>query len=590
MPKVFWFTLGFGLALVIAGTAVLGMFQPTSASDATPLPTQTVAAPTATPEPTAEPTPSRPRLSWSRQGALSAACASLDIVEEGGSVLWGPCAEGPRLEILSGDELAAYLVYVTRFRSFSFEQSADGRTERLSFVGRGTVEATPEQRTEMARWAAALYERLLAEEQRADTVARVRLALASRLGISADEIRTVSVERVDWPDACLSIRREGLFCAQVVTPGYRVLLQADGQTYEYHTDLYELVRAAETAQTTPTAQPTPSPAPTQTPLPPAPTATPYPTATPWPTATTWPPTPYPIAVTEWLGEYYANPTLQGAPVLARNDKEVSYDWGYSSAGYPVPSDNFSVRWRRAIRFTEGHYKFRLQADDGVRLWVAGNLLIDRWHGGYTEDEVIQQIWTGSHEIVVEYYELQGIAKVRLTWEKVEQRTTPTPEPTITAWRAEYYTNTDLIGAPRIVRDEVEIAMDWREGSPDAKIPSDRFSARFTRWSDFSSGKYRFHAIVDDGVRVWIDGELLIDGWERGIRRTYTGDISLTQGGHHVCIEYLELTGGAVLYLSWEHIGDYEGVLLFGSERPEDVPLPHTRAQQIAAMLKWNPVD
>jgi hypothetical protein len=59
--------------------------------------------------------------------------------------------------------------------------------------------------------------------------------LAGRLG-SADGIVVISVEFVQWPDACLGISNPDVACAEIITPGYRIALGANGQTYEYHTD------------------------------------------------------------------------------------------------------------------------------------------------------------------------------------------------------------------------------------------------------------------------------------------------------------------------------------------------------------------
>lgn len=61
-------------------------------------------------------------------------------------------------------------------------------------------------------------------------------ALAQQLGINIDQIELVSIEAVDWPDACLGIRRIGVLCAQGIVPGFRVVLSANGQQYEFHTN------------------------------------------------------------------------------------------------------------------------------------------------------------------------------------------------------------------------------------------------------------------------------------------------------------------------------------------------------------------
>lgn len=67
-------------------------------------------------------------------------------------------------------------------------------------------------------------------------VARAREDLAQKLDLPTDAIRLVSVEAVEWPDAGLGCPQPGLTYAQLVTPGFLVLLEAQDQTYTYHTD------------------------------------------------------------------------------------------------------------------------------------------------------------------------------------------------------------------------------------------------------------------------------------------------------------------------------------------------------------------
>lgn len=60
--------------------------------------------------------------------------------------------------------------------------------------------------------------------------------LAARFAVSVGEIEVVSVEAMDWPDACLGLAAPGEVCAQVVTPGFEVTLAfGDGQ-FVYHTN------------------------------------------------------------------------------------------------------------------------------------------------------------------------------------------------------------------------------------------------------------------------------------------------------------------------------------------------------------------
>ena len=60
--------------------------------------------------------------------------------------------------------------------------------------------------------------------------------LAGMLDVAPDDIQVLSVQARDWSDASLGCPQPGMMYAQVITPGYLVVLEADGQTYTYHTD------------------------------------------------------------------------------------------------------------------------------------------------------------------------------------------------------------------------------------------------------------------------------------------------------------------------------------------------------------------
>jgi hypothetical protein len=60
--------------------------------------------------------------------------------------------------------------------------------------------------------------------------------LSRRLGLASEVIRAVLVEAVEWPDASLGCPEPGKVYAQMATPGFRVVLEARGERYEYHTD------------------------------------------------------------------------------------------------------------------------------------------------------------------------------------------------------------------------------------------------------------------------------------------------------------------------------------------------------------------
>jgi len=78
-------------------------------------------------------------------------------------------------------------------------------------------------------------------------VSRAKEDLARRLSIATEQIALIEVKAVEWSDASLGCPQPGVMYAQVITPGYRVVLQAKGETYAYHTDQGRVVILCESA-------------------------------------------------------------------------------------------------------------------------------------------------------------------------------------------------------------------------------------------------------------------------------------------------------------------------------------------------------
>jgi hypothetical protein len=78
------------------------------------------------------------------------------------------------------------------------------------------------------------------------------------------------------------------------------------------------------------------------------------------------------------GEYFDTPDLTG-PALTRIDPTVNFEWGSGAPVASVAPGTYSARWTgQVFTFETGQYSFFTTADDGVRLWVNGQLVIDRW--------------------------------------------------------------------------------------------------------------------------------------------------------------------------------------------------------------------
>lgn len=121
--------------------------------------------------------------------------------------------------------------------------------------------------------------------------------------------------------------------------------------------------------------------------------------------------------TTWQATYFDNINLAGEPVLTRYERQLSYNWS-SAAPLGVPQDNFSARWLGEFKFEAGRWNFIAGADEGVRLWLDGNLLIDQW--GIDEQfntySAEVEVEAGKHTVSVEYYDLAGLAGISVRWE------------------------------------------------------------------------------------------------------------------------------------------------------------------------------
>ncbi|RKI72142.1 PKD domain-containing protein [Corallococcus sp. AB049A] len=119
------------------------------------------------------------------------------------------------------------------------------------------------------------------------------------------------------------------------------------------------------------------------------------------------------------------------------------------------------------------------------------------------------------------------------------------------YRAEYFTNRELAGSPVRVRCEGAPLMNyWWAGSPVEGVGPDDFSVRWTGRFSFATGLYFFMAQADDGIRVFVDGSRVINGWRDQSSTSYVQARWMRSGEHSVVVEYYEHGGDAVAGLQW----------------------------------------
>ncbi len=369
------------------------------------------------------------------------------------------------------------------------------------------------------------------------------------------------------------------------------------------------------------------------------------------------------------GEYFANPTLE-APVSSTNDYQVvDFDWqGRSPLPGELGIDFFSARWtgQMEAEYNETYTLYTL-SNDGVRLWLDDQLLIDDWniHESTWNSATIDLEAGQKYDLRLEYFDDEGDAVIRLEWDSPSTPRQVIPEirlsypdlsgstievdpaslaadgvanaavtvrladglgtpisgrpvsiqvsgsqnivngipvgddewvslnrtapdgsttatlssilaetkqiivqsgqylvdatvavtftnPTIAGLHGEYFNNRFLTPSAELIRYDSTVNFNWGQYTPAPEITSPNFS---TRWSGRleapASELYTFYLTYDDGIRFWIDGQLLIDDWNINpvqydesiayyVPKTATASISLEGGRKYdIRLEYFE---------------------------------------------------
>jgi PKD repeat protein len=282
-----------------------------------------------------------------------------------------------------------------------------------------------------------------------------------------------------------------------------------------------------------------------------------------------PPPPAPDGV-GLLGEYFNKMDLTD-PALTRIDPTVDFAWGRGGSPAPImSSDKFSVRWSGQVEpeFTET-YTLYTATDDGVRLWVDGRKIIDNWTDHSLTESTATIALTGGKrvDIVMEYYEKTGDAVARLLWSSPSQAkqvvpqlrlypasggAEPPPNPGGDGLRGEYFHNMDLT-SPALTRTDAAVNFTWPRGTaPAASINEETFSVRWSgKVQPLYSDTYTFHTVSDDGVRLWVNGQKIVDNWTNHAATENGGTTTLQAGVKYtIVMEYYENQYDATAQLLW----------------------------------------
>jgi hypothetical protein len=124
-------------------------------------------------------------------------------------------------------------------------------------------------------------------------------------------------------------------------------------------------------------------------------------------------------------------------------------------------------------------------------------------------------------------------------------------PVGTGLKGEYFDNVDFTTL-RVTRTDATVSFNWGSGAPDASLAADTFSVRWTGFVQPELGQtYTFYTQSDDGIRLWVNGQQIINNWTDHGPTENSGTITLMAGQRYaILLEYYERGGGAVASLSW----------------------------------------
>jgi ferric-dicitrate binding protein FerR (iron transport regulator) len=264
------------------------------------------------------------------------------------------------------------------------------------------------------------------------------------------------------------------------------------------------------------------------------------------------------------GEYYDRPDFTH-PKVSRRDATVDFEWGTGSSDPAIRKDGFSVRWSgRVLPKHSGTYTFATLTEGGVRLFVDGKFLVDQSSArGRTEGvgELALKAWRPV-DLRMEYLAPAGPGLSRLSWsgprtprEVVPPEALFPPPSGGTGLKGEYF-GTELLTDLKFARVDSVVDFAWGLTRPHPSMPQEHFSVRWTgQVEPARTETVTFSTVSDDGVRLWVDGVLLIDDWTVRGTTERSGQLALVAGRRYdLRLEYFQSVSTANVKLLWASPG------------------------------------
>jgi hypothetical protein len=271
------------------------------------------------------------------------------------------------------------------------------------------------------------------------------------------------------------------------------------------------------------------------------------------------------------GDYFQDREL--LELVATHDREVAdFSWRTPEMADPaLTMPTYSVRWTGQVQaMLSGGMTFYTTSDDGVRLFIDDQLVIDDWRDHATTDDAAAVTLAAGrrYNVRLELKESGGGAEIDFGWGNpcLTRETIPAeqlypsytglvcPPPATgsgTGLRGEYFGAEDFTDF-RVTHDSESVDWDFIGGSSDHAVGPDHFSVRWTgELLARYTGPTTLHTISSGAVRVWLDGRLVIDDWTPHAEVDDSATMMLTAGRtYDLRIELVADTDQSAIHLLW----------------------------------------
>ncbi len=133
----------------------------------------------------------------------------------------------------------------------------------------------------------------------------------------------------------------------------------------------------------------------------------------------------------WQAYYWNNQTFSGAPLVSRIDAAINFNWGPNAPAPGLSVGNFSARWYNTITLPAGTYRFRAGAEDGIRVAINSQIIINLWGPSSTFRVTTADVTlgAGTYNFIVDYMSASSAAGVLFDWTVAGAGGFPTAFPT-----------------------------------------------------------------------------------------------------------------------------------------------------------------